>query len=197
MKKEVKEQQRAPDEVPEPAPTITPEMIGTAFRALETQGMIYYGAGGVYIPTERGWKLLMEAKPRKEEIVAYGHPDIAAQDNESVRITRSNEIEPNCIAVKANKACEDLGEEFKTALKTARKVEITIEANGLTDKLTAYGSPALKLVDEKDVVIRKNDFIDKATLAILADKSANELKQDLVEKLKSGNTKVKITLEIK
>lgn len=197
MKKEVKEQQRAPDEIPEPAPTITPEMIQTTFRALETQGMVYYGAEGVYIPTERGWKLLMEIKPQKEEIVAYGHPDITAQDNESIRITKSNEIKSDCIAVKANKACRDLSEEFKTALKTARKIKITIEAGDIKDELIAYGSPALKLIDEKDVIIRKNDFIDKATLAILADKAANELKKDLVEMLKSEDTKVKITLEIK
>ena len=51
--------QETPEAPHGPQPTITPEMIHNTFRALETKGMIYYSEGGVYVPTEKGWKLLM------------------------------------------------------------------------------------------------------------------------------------------
>lgn len=187
-------------EAPEAAPEITPEMIQTTLKALEAKGMVYYMEGGAYVPTESGWKLLIEVMPTKEEIVAYGHPKITARNINCFEITKSSEIKKDMdsiIAVKANKACKDLKKEIKEALKEARKIEITIEAEGVKDKVIAYGSPVVKLTHPEEIVVRKNDFIDNRTLAILADKSANELKQELVEKLRKENTKVKITLEIK
>jgi hypothetical protein len=188
------------EEGPEPMPEITSEMILSTFRALESKGMVQYMEGGYYVPTESGWKLLMEVKPVKEEIVAYGHPNITATHTATIEITKSKEMskEADCIiGVGANKGCKDLSKEFKDALKAGRKVEITLEAEGVSDKINAYGSPALNLTNPEDIVVRKSDFIDGRTLAILADKAANDLKQDLVEKLRNPKTEIKMTLEIK
>jgi len=184
----------------EPTPRITPEMIQTTFKALDARGMVFYGKEGAYIPTESGWKLLASTKSKKEEINAYGHKNITASHTTTFEITKASELkkEADCIiAVKADKACADLGKDFRDALKEAKRVEITIEAGGITDIVTAYGSPALRMTHEEDIVVRKSDYIDNRTLAILANKSANELKQELVEKLRYSDTKVKITLEIK
>lgn len=191
----------APEAVaPEAAPEITPEMVQLTFKALEARGLVYEMGGRAYVPTERGWKLLREIEPVKEEIIAYGHPAVAATHKTALEITKASDIikDADCIiGIKANKACKDLKEKFKNALKDAKKVEITIEAGGVKDKITAYGSPALRLTHAEDVVIRKTDFIDNRTVAILADKAASDLKRDLVEMLKSSETKIKITLEIK
>lgn len=197
-----KEFQRPPEivpETPEAAPEITPEMIETAIRTLESEGLIHYMSGGAYVPTETGWKLLTKVSPVKEEIIAYGHPNISATHTTTFEITKAGKIKKDAdciIAVKANKACVDLKKEFKDALKEAKKVEITIEAEGIKDKVIAYGSPALKLTHTEDIVIRKGDYIDNRTLAILADKAANEIKQELIEKLRNSETKVKIIFEV-
>ena len=191
---------REPEIVPEATPEITPEMIQTTLRALESKGMVHYMSGGAYVPTEGGWKLLTEVKAVKEEITAYGHPKITARSLNYLVFTKNFEIRKDAdavVAVKASKSCRDLKKEIKDALKEAKKVEIIIEAGGVSDVVTTYGSPALKLTHPEDIVIRKGDFIDDRTLAILADKAANELKQELIEKLRNENTKVKITLEIK
>lgn len=183
-----------------PMPEITPEMIRTTLEALEAKGLVHYIGEKAYIPTEAGWKLLQEVAPIKERITAYGHPNITAKHKTTLEITKSKEIEKDAdciIAVKANKACTDLKKEFISALSSAKKVEINIEVDGIVDKIIAFGSPALKLTHTKDIVIRKSDFIDERTLAILADKAACDLKKELVEKLKNPDTKVKITLEIK
>jgi len=188
------------EEEPRPMPEITPEMIQTTLRALEAKGMVQYMEGGYYVPTEKGWKLLTEIKQAKEEIVAYGHPNVTATHTTTFEITRAKDIKKDAgciIAIRANKACKDLNKEVKDALKEGRKVEITLEVDGTRDKVVAYGSPALKLTHTEDIVVRKSDFIDNRTLAILADKAAFELDQDLIEKLRDPKTEVKITVEIK
>ncbi|MEM5829211.1 MAG: DUF371 domain-containing protein [Candidatus Aenigmatarchaeota archaeon] len=195
--KEMRKMQGPPEIAPEPSPVITPEMVKDVLEILESKGMIHYTAGGAYIPTESGWKLLMELKPIKEEIFGYGHPEIKAIDNSIIRITKSLEVDDATIVVKADKACKDLSDDFKTAIKSARRVEIKIEVDGEEEIFSAYGSPALKLTSKEEVVIRKDSFVDGKTVAIFSEKSANELKQTLIEKLKNPQTKVKITLEIK
>lgn len=181
-------------------PAITPEMFQLTMRALEAKGLIYYRGGEVYIPTEGGWKLLMEIGPSREEIVAYGHPNITATHKTTMEITKAGELgkDADCIiGVAANKSCVDLNKEFRDSLKNGKKIFVTIEAGGIDDDFVAFGSPALVMSHTENIVIRKSDFIDSRTLAILADKAAVDLDRDLVKKLKDPKTMIKITLEIK
>jgi len=197
MKKVEKDLSHSPER---PMPEITPEMIRTTFEALEAKGMVHYTEQGVFIPTEKGWKLLMEIKPVKEEIVAYGHPNITANHPTTFEITKDEEIgkDADCIiGVKANKSCKDLSEELKSGLRSGRKIEITIEVEGMEEKIVAYGSPALELSDEKDIVVRKSDFIDGRTLCILADKAAKDLNKEIRKKLRDPNAQIKIIIEVK
>ncbi|MEM5879275.1 MAG: DUF371 domain-containing protein [Candidatus Aenigmatarchaeota archaeon] len=194
---EIKKIQGPPEIAPEPSPSITPEMLKDVLEILESKGMIHYTATGAYIPTESGWKLLMELKSVREEIFGHGHPEIKASDNSTIRITKGLDIDDATIAVNVDKACKDLSEDFKAAIKSARKVEVKIEVEGEGEVFVAYGSPALKLTSKEEIVIRKDSLVDGKTVAILSDKSANELKQSLIEKLKNSQTRVKISLEIK
>ncbi len=192
---DVKECQR-PEGPSGAEPKITPEMIQNVFTTLESKGLVHYMKGGAYIPTEKGWKFLKEVEPVEEVIEAYGSKDISATDDKKISILKSKDVNSeSVIAIRADKACVDISDKFKEALKTARKVLIIIECGGEKDTIIAFGSPALELTDEIEIVIRKNDFIDSKTFAILADKAANELKESLKEKLKTGE-KVKITLKI-
>jgi hypothetical protein len=188
-----------PNQPHRPAPEITPHMVHTAMHVLEKTGMIYYSEGGLYVPTESGWKLLMEVSGR-EEIIAYGHSEIRATDNSGFAIVKASSPEKYqkaIIAVGANKGCKDFDKKFKNSLKSGRKLEITIEADGIEDTITAFCSPALTLTNSEEIAVRKDDRIDGKTIGILANKSAAELDQDLVEKLRDPETKVKIILEIK
>ena len=72
-----------------------------------------------------------------------------------------------------------------------------IEAGGIREQVEAQGSPNLILTHSTDMVIRKSDFVGNRTLAVHADKAANDLSRDLVEKLKSSKQKVKITLIVR
>ncbi len=198
MEKEESDE-RKNEEVPEATPEITPEMIHTTFKSLETEGLIHYMKGGAYLPTEEGWQLLRGAMVGKDEIIAYGHEKIVARDEDSFEITTNKgPKEEDCvIAVRANKGCRDLNNNFKMAVKSANKVLITVKAGSEVEKIIAYGSPALKLTDANEIVVRNSDLIDGKTVAILANKSANDFSKEMKDKLKDPKTEVKITLEVK
>jgi hypothetical protein len=60
----------------------------------------------------------------------------------------------------------------------------------------ASGSPHLVLTHPSDIVIRRSGYVSDRTLAIHADKSANDLSRRLVEKLRDPRQKIKISLTV-
>jgi hypothetical protein len=138
------------------------------------------------------------AKEIREVIVAFGHQNILATHLTTLMITKETHLSKagDCIvAVGADKAPVDLSQAFKDKLKTENaKLTIIIEADGLEETIHAQGSQNLVLTDPTDIVIRKSDFISNRTLAIKADKSSSDLPNELVEKLRSPDQKIKITL---
>lgn len=176
----------------------TPEILQFTLAELQARGLVEY-VGGAYTPTKKAEELFKKRKPIKEEITAWGHPDITATNDMIIEITKERDLNDKdaIIAVKANKSCKDLDELFKDYLKFGKKIKITISTDGTQDSIKAFGSPALELTNEKNILITRSDFIDGRTLTILADKAACNLKKELINKLKKSKTKVKIKLEIK
>jgi hypothetical protein len=196
MKNEIVKSQES-SEPTEPTPAITPEMIERTFEALETRGMIYYSEGGVYIPTAKGWQLLMKIGMISEDIIAHGNPKITATNKSMIKITKGNDVDDATIGVRANKSCANFSEEFKRAIESSKACEIKIEVDDELIAFIAYGSPALKLTDTNYITINKTDFVDAGTAAIVSDKAASDLDGEFVGKLKNPNSKIKIILEVK
>lgn len=187
--------------------TISPENIKTRFGpetleftlvTLQAKGLIQHVSGG-YAPTEKGQELMKKKKTVIDTVTAYGHSNILSTHNTTLEITKDGNVTKNgdcIIAVGSDKGCADLETDLKNALKVSKKVEITISAGGKSDVIEAYGSPALNPIDENDIVIRKSDYIDERTLAILANKAAFDLKTDLVKELKKEKNEVKVSFKI-
>ncbi|WP_297550678.1 DUF371 domain-containing protein [Thermococcus sp.] len=134
-----------------------------------------------------------------EIIHCRGHENVRATHRSTLEITTEDFLTPrgDCIiCVSADKALKDLREEFKEALKRGAKLKIVIRAGDVEDEVTAYGSPDLKLESPISMVIRKSDYIDGRTLAIRANKSARDLKRELVELLQNPETEVTVELII-
>lgn len=178
----------------------TPETLEFTLAQLQAKGLIEYVRGRGFTMTKKAEELFKKREAVREVILARGHPQITATHSTTMEITKESDVSErgNCIiGVKANKSCADLKLLFKGHLKFGKEMRITISVDGTKETVTAYGSPALLLDDEKGMVIRKSDFIDGRTLAILSNKAAKDLSKSLVEKLKDPNAKVRITLEIK
>jgi len=140
----------------------------------------------------------LRASEKREVIVGYGNKNIQATHKTTLEFTKDKHLSKkgDCIvAVAADKALADLSAEFKENLrKPHAKLVILIEAGGIIEKVNAHGSPRLILTHPTDMVVRKSDYVCNRTLAVHADKAAQDLSKALVEKLKNPQQKVKITL---
>ena len=136
----------------------------------------------------------------KDEVFANGHENIEATHLTTLEITKEIHLSRrgDCIiAVAADKSLADLSEEFKESLrKPGAKLTLTIEANGITAQINAYGSPKLILAHSSEMVVRKSSYIDDRTLAVNADKAAADLPRKLVEELRNSKQKVRIILRV-
>ena len=134
----------------------------------------------------------------KEVVSGYGHANIQAVHKTTLEFTKEKHLsrKGDCIiAVAADKAVSDLSPRFKANLqKPNARLTILIEAGEVAERVQARGSGQLILSHPTDVVIRKSEYICGRTLAVHADKAANDLSRQLVEKLKNPEQKVKITL---
>jgi hypothetical protein len=143
----------------------------------------------------------LPASEVKEVLFGYGHENIQATHKTTLELTKDPHLSKkgDCIVtVAADKALADLNAEFKEKLrKPHAKLTIIIEAGDLVEQVNAHGSPQLILTHPTDMVIRKSDYVCSRTLAVHADKAAQDLPSDLVEKLNDPKQKVKITLVVR
>jgi len=136
-----------------------------------------------------------------EIIYARGHENIQSSNKTTFEITKETILTKrgDCIiAVDATKGSADLNPKFKKAAENERaRMKIIIEAGGEVEAVNAWGSPQLSFTHPTDLVVRKSGYICGRTLAIRSDKAAKDLSRKLVEKLRSPNRRVKITLTVK
>jgi len=136
-----------------------------------------------------------------EVVFGYGHENIRATHRTTLEFTKEKKLSKkgDCIiAVDADKALANLSPQFKASLrKPNARLTILIEAGGVAEQVQAQGSEQLILSHFTDAVIRKSGYVCSRTLAVRADKAANDLPRELVEKLKNPKQKVKITLTVR
>lgn len=133
-----------------------------------------------------------------ETILARGHENILSTNRTTLEITKEEHLSKkgDCIiAVAADKALADLSSDFREGLRRENeRLIILIEADGISEKIGAFGDPFLILTHPTDIVVRRSSYISDRTLAIRADKAACDLSRRLVERLQNPEQRVKITL---
>jgi len=135
-----------------------------------------------------------------EVVKAQGHKNILATHKTTLEVTKETDLtrRGDCIiALGAAKGAADLSPEFKEVVKRKdAQITITIEAGDLKEVVRAKGSPRLLFLHPTDLVIRKSDYVCSRTIAIKADKAANDLSRKLVTKMQDPHQGVKITLTV-
>jgi len=133
-----------------------------------------------------------------EVIEAQGHQNVRSTNKTTLEITKEASLTKrgDCIlAVSATKGAVDLHTRFREAARNRdARITITIEADEEKEVVEAWGSPQLTFTHPTDLVVRKSDYVCGRTLAVRADKAANDLSRRLVEKLRKPKQEVKITL---
>lgn len=122
---------------------------------------------------------------------ASGHKNLLAAHRTTLEFTKENYLtkKGDCIlGINATFSLEEIRQELKKG-----KIKITIETNNSKDELFAEYNPCFKHPEQ--MVIRTSNYRDDRTFAINATKAAKDIKRELVEELKSEESKVKIYLK--
>ena len=134
-----------------------------------------------------------------DKIYAYGHENILCSHKTTIEITKDKDLtkKGSCIiGIKASKACIDLGPKLKENIINENKIKVTFKVGKLKDSFYGFGHKSLRLLNKKDIVFRKSNYICDRTILINCTKSSNELNRELVEKLKDSRKKFSIIFEI-
>lgn len=151
----------------------------------------------------------------KYSFSCYGHKNITSKHKTTIEFTKDKDLglEGDCIVgVKADFDLKDI-KKFINSLKNNKKITITIEAinndsnnnkenninnknktkdnyndNKIIEKINAEINPDFN--SEREMVIRKSDFISDRTFAIKADKASVDLDKGLVKSMSSGKISV-------
>ncbi|MEM0174256.1 MAG: DUF371 domain-containing protein [Sulfolobaceae archaeon] len=127
---------------------------------------------------------------RLDHLIAEGHENIRAKHRTTFEITKDNylTLRGDCIiGINANKGARDLDEELKRLIiREETYVYIVIYlSNELYEIVKGKGSSKLTLTNGNKIIVRKSDFISDATIAIRSNKSARDLRRDLINKLRT------------
>lgn len=125
-----------------------------------------------------------------------GHENILSAHKTTIEFTKDKDLTSNgdCIVgVNSDfdflKIKKFIGFSIKNKIK---KIKITINADGLKDCIVCDLNE--KFSDNREIVIRKSDFLSDRTFAINANKAAVDLNKNLIKKIKNKDQKIKVTV---
>jgi len=132
---------------------------------------------------------------------AQGDQKITAKHPTTLEITKEEVKTRNgdcIIAAMATLGLAELPEEMKQALRRDdAEVELWIESGGISDIVRGRGSSRLTLESKSEMVARKSGYICGRTLMVNSDKSASELRRDLLERISRDGAEIRLTIEVK
>ena len=134
-----------------------------------------------------------------ESVEFFGHPLIKATHRTTFEITKEEKLSlrGDCIiGVRANKSCKDLNDQLKRLITSDVPVKITIHVGKYVFEANAMGHPSLMLTDEKDIVVRKSNYVCPRTLAMKSDKAAIDIPRDMILMLNNSYTKGKMVISV-
>lgn len=116
-----------------------------------------------------------------------GHPNIRATHKNTFEFTKDNHVTPtgDCLC--------GVESDFDSLPVSDKELTISIDVDGVIEKIRAWGNPEFS--DDDEFVVRKTDFISNRTYAINADKACIDFSEEFREKLKDPNNLIKITIE--
>ena len=121
---------------------------------------------------------------------AQGHSNVRATHRTTLEITKESYLTPrgDCIiGVSSEYGVADLPEWFKKAAQKEDSIIVMIIcSDNICDSVIGRGHPKLSFDDPLRIVVRRSSYIDSKTIMIRANKSARDLRRDLIRKLHSG-----------
>ncbi len=125
----------------------------------------------------------------KITIKGTGHKNITSTHKTTFQITKDSYLTEtgHCIVgINANKSLMDFTGEQKEKIRNSKKIIIKLIVDNLEETIIGEGNKNLQLNHNSDIVIRKSNFICNRTIMVKANKSANDINREIINKLKNG-----------
>ncbi len=122
---------------------------------------------------------------------AKGHYNVRATHRSTFEVTKDNYLTPrgDCIVgIEASAAAKDLPDWFKEAARRGAAILAVLCSGGVCDAVAGRGDPRMTFTDERRMVFRRSNYVAPDTVMIKASKAARDLRRDLVERLRAGNS---------
>lgn len=130
--------------------------------------------------------------------ICHGHKNITGKHKTTLEFTKDEDasLKGDCIiGVGADFKLSEIRQFIEKSKN--KKIAIIMQAmpknKKIKDKIIAEINADFS--SNKEIVIRKTDFISERTFAIKADKAAFELNRDLIEFLKDEKSKIKVIIK--
>jgi hypothetical protein len=125
---------------------------------------------------------------------AYGHHNVISEHNTTIEITTEDFLTKTgtcIIGIKSSMNLKSFDDEIKHFAQRADTVIIlSLNVNGICEKISGYGDPGLTYEDSISMVTRKSDYTCDRTLMVRADKAASNLNHEFVEALKNDQATI-------
>ncbi|MHA1198981.1 MAG: DUF371 domain-containing protein [Candidatus Heimdallarchaeaceae archaeon] len=129
----------------------------------------------------------------------YGHPNVTSIHKSTLEFTAESvlTLRGDCIlGIKATTNLVNLPAEIKNIIREKEsRIKLTLNVNGLMEEIEGNGHPDLLLSDETAIIIRKSNFFCPRTLMINANKSANDISDEIRVIMRDTNSIMEITLQ--
>jgi hypothetical protein len=134
-----------------------------------------------------------------ETITAKGHQLIRCTHTTTIELTKDTHLTKNgtCIlGIEASKACYELNPLLKKKITSGEQIYVIIKVGDIVDSFYGYGNKSLTLLNKKDMVFRKSDFVCDRTILINCSKSSSELDRNIIKKLTNSKEQFSIIFEV-
>jgi len=134
-----------------------------------------------------------------DTITAKGHQSIRCTHTTTIELTKDTYLtkKGTCIlGIEASKACFDLNPLLKKKIRNGEKITVIIKTGDAVESFYGFGHKNLTLLNEKDMVFRKSDFICDRTILIKCSKSSSELDRNIIKTLTNSKERFSIIFEV-
>ena len=134
-----------------------------------------------------------------DTITAKGHPLIQCTHTTTIELTKDAYLTKNgtCIlGIEASKACYDLNPLLKKKITDGEKITVIIKTGEIIDSFYGFGHKNLTLLNKKDIVFRKSNYLCDRTILIKCSKSSSELNRNTIKKIISSKEQFSIIFKV-
>ncbi|MBY9016789.1 MAG: DUF371 domain-containing protein [Candidatus Lokiarchaeota archaeon] len=134
-----------------------------------------------------------------DTITAKGHPLIQCTHTTTIELTKDTYLTKNgtCIlGIEASKACYNLNPLLKKKIISGERIQVIIKAGDFIDSFYGFGNNNLTLLNKKDIIFRKSDFICDRTILIKCSKSSSELDRNIIKNIINSKERFSIIFKV-